>query len=125
MNKTSYLMPILLLLTLLGGCVNYNRDSGVENLWRKPQSFAKGETNSQQVLAALGPPSQVLAVGEQTIYYYLKEQVTREGLILLIYNETTEVSVFDRAIFIFDQTGVLIDFSYSKLAENFAEKNQD
>lgn len=118
-------MLMLLLLTVLGGCVNYNRDSGVENLWRKPQSFAKGETNSQQVLAALGPPSQVLAVGEQTIYYYLKEQVTREGLILLIYNETTEVSVFDRAIFIFDQTGVLIDFSYSKLAENFAENNKD
>lgn len=106
----------VLLISSLSACVNYSRDSGVENLWRQPQTFTNGTTTSQQVLMALGPPSQVLAIGNQTLYYYLKEQVTREGLILLIYNETTEVSVFDRAMFIFDPHGMLVDFSYSKLA---------
>ena len=96
------------------GCVNYTRESGVDNLWRKPQSFINGETTSKQVLAAIGPPSQVMSVGDKTIYYYLKEHVSRQGLILLIYNNTEEVSHFDRAIFIFDQQGVLEDFAYSK-----------
>ena len=115
--KMIYQTLIAIMLTsFLLGCVNYSRDSGVENLCRQPQTFTNGTTTSQQVLTALGPPSQVLSIGKKTIYYYLKEQVTREGLILLIYNETTEVSVFDRAMFIFDQQGVLVDFSYSKLA---------
>lgn len=107
----------ILLITLLSACVNYSRDSGVENLWRQPQAFNNGTTTSQQVLTALGPPSQVLSVGKQTIYYYLKEQLTREGLVLIVYNETTEVSTFDRAIFFFNEQGVLVDFSYSKHAK--------
>lgn len=98
------------------GCVNYTRESGVENLWRQPQSFINGSTTSKQVLAAIGPPSQVMAVGDKTIYYYLKEHVTRQGLILLIYNNTEEVSQFDRAIFIFNQQDILEDFAYSKHA---------
>ena len=118
MRKVYQSVIAFLLITLLSSCVNYSRDSGVENLWRQPQTFTNGTTTSQQVLTALGPPSQVLAIGKKTIYYYLKEQVKREGLILLIYNETTEISVFDRAMFIFDQQGVLVDFSYSKLPDS-------
>ncbi|KGJ92284.1 hypothetical protein [Colwellia psychrerythraea] len=118
MKRINQSLVAIILLCLLSGCVNYSRDSGVENLWRQPQSFTNGTTTNQQVLTALGPPSQVLAIGKQTLYYYLKEQVTREGLILLIYNDTTEISIFDRAMFIFDEQGILIDFSYSKLADN-------
>lgn len=117
MKQIRQSLVAIILLSLLSACVNYSRDSGVENLWRQPQSFTNGTTTSQEVLTALGPPSQVLAIGNKTLYYYLNEQVTREGLILLVYNETTEISVFDRAMFIFDQQGVLVDFSYSKLAE--------
>jgi len=117
MSKNRLTIPLILLITLLSGCVNYSRDSGVENLWRQPHTFNNGATTSQQILTALGPPSQVLAVGNQTVYYYLKEQVTRQGLILLLYNETTEVSTFDRAIFFFNEQGILEDFSYSKLAD--------
>jgi len=115
MIKFRFLMLISLL--MLTSCVNYSRDSGVENIWRQPQAFNNGTTTSQQVLTALGPPSQVLAVGKQTVYYYLKEQVIRQGLILLVYNETTEVSTFDRAIFFFNEQGILEDFSYSKMAD--------
>ena len=50
---------------IFSGCVNYSRDSGVENLWRQPQSFTYDTTTSQQVLRALGPPSQVLAIRKQ------------------------------------------------------------
>jgi len=117
MSQKYQIIIAVILLGVLSGCVHYSRDAGVENLWRQPQSFINGVTTSQKVLAALGPPSQVLTVGNQTVYYYLKEQVTREGLLLLIYNETTEVSVFDRAIFFFDEQGLLVDFSYSKMAE--------
>jgi len=116
--KTIYQsITVILLTTLLSACVNYSRDSGVENLWRQPQAFTHGTTTSQQVLIALGPPSQVLAVGKQTVYYYLKEHVTRQGLVLLVYNETTEVSTFDRAIFFFNKQGILEDFSYSKMVD--------
>jgi len=116
MKKVYQTIITMLLISFLAACVHYSRDSGVENLWRQPQAFTSGITTSKQVLAALGPPSQVLTVGHQTVYYYLKEQVTREGLLLLIYNETTEVSVFDRAIFFFNEQGLLADFSYSKMA---------
>ena len=116
MKKVSQLTISTMLIILLSACVNYNRDSGVENLWRQPQSFSNGSTTSREILTALGPPSQVLSVGTQTVYYYLKEQVTRQGLILLVYNETTEVSAFDRAIFFFNKQGILEDFSYSKTA---------
>ncbi len=116
MNTAIQSIIVILLTTLLSACVNYSRDSGVENLWRQPQSFNNGSTTSQQVLMALGPPSQVLSVGKKTVYYYLKEHVNRQGLILLVYNETTEVSVFDRAIFFFNEQGILEDFSYSKIA---------
>ncbi len=75
--ETKYKIIILtLLLSLLSGCVNYSREAGVENLWRDKQNFTNGKTNTQQVLKALGPPSQVLALNKKTIYYYLKEQVT-------------------------------------------------
>ncbi len=117
MNNKRLCIPLILVTSLLSACVNYSRDSGVENLWRQPQAFNNGTTTSQHVLTALGPPSQVLAVGKQTVYYYLKEQVKRQGLILLVYNETTEVSAFDRAIFFFNEQGILEDFSYSKMAD--------
>jgi outer membrane protein assembly factor BamE (lipoprotein component of BamABCDE complex) len=118
MSNKHQVIILTLLLSLLSGCVHYSRDSGVENLWRQPQAFTSRVTTSQQVLTALGPPSQVLSVGKQTVYYYLKEQVTRQGLVLLIYNETTEVSIFDRAIFFFNEQGILVDFSYSQLPRN-------
>ena len=64
--KNIYQTLIAIMLTsFLSGGVNYSRDSGVENLWRQPQSFTNDTTTSQQVLRALGPPSQVLAIRKQ------------------------------------------------------------
>jgi len=115
MKQKRNLVLISFILILLVGCVNYSKESGVENLWRQSHSFTNGKTTTKNVLAALGPPSQVLALGKKTIYYYLREEVTREGLILIIYNTTKEVTHFDRAIFIFTEQGLLEDFSYTKL----------
>jgi len=117
MKQKRNLVLISFILILLVGCVNYSRESGVENRWRESPNFTNGKTTTKQVLAALGPPSQVLALGNKTIYYYLKEEVTREGLILLVYNSTKEITLFDRAIFIFTEQGLLEDYSYTKLNE--------
>jgi len=67
-------------------------------------------------MAALGPPSQVIALHDQTLFYYLREQLTSKSYFLLVYNQTRENVTYDRAIFFFDKNGTLSDFAYSKEA---------
>lgn len=64
-------------------------------------------------MAALGPPSQVIALHDQTLFYYLREQLATKGLFLLLYNQMRENVSYDRAIFFFDRKGILTDFAYS------------
>jgi hypothetical protein len=106
---------VFLMLTSVTSCVNFSSESGVENLWRQQQSFINGESTSKDILKALGPPSQILALGKKSVYYYLKEEVSRQGLILVVFNQTDEIVKYDRAIFIFNEQDVLEDYSYSKL----------
>ena len=99
----------------LTGCIKGDHSTGVNNLWRTPGiSFAIGETTEQQVLDALGPPSQLIALEKYTVYYYLLEQSDKKGLITIIYNANTQKVVYDRAIFFFDSKGVLHHWSTSK-----------
>jgi hypothetical protein len=65
------------------------------------------------VLAALGPPSQLINLGNKTIFYYLQEQKQTRTLILILYNQTREKITYDRAIFFFDEQGRLTDFATS------------
>jgi len=67
-------------------------------------------------MSALGPPSQVIALQEQTIFYYLREQSRTKGFFLIIYNQTRQEIMYDRAIFLFNRQGVLSDFAYSQEA---------
>ncbi len=69
-----------------------------------------------EVLAALGPPSQVIALHDQTLFYYLREQLKTRAMFLLIYNQTHENVSYDRAIFFFNTNGILSDFAYSQEA---------
>jgi len=108
------LIFIISLVSQLTACVNYQRESGVENTWRSQQHFLNGVTTSKDVLVALGPPSQILQLKTKVIYYYLHEQVKGEGLVLLVYNTASETTIFDRAIFIFDDNNLLEDYSFSK-----------
>jgi hypothetical protein len=88
---------------------------GVKNLWRaeSPPVFERGKSTQHDVLKALGPPSQVISAGDQTLFYYLLEAKQSKSLVLILYNQTREQIVYDRAIFFFDAQGRLTEFATS------------
>ncbi len=111
-------MIVLFIVTAIfsiSGCVNYQRETGAENLWRSDsQQFKRGATTSADVLEKLGPPSQVLGIIDKTLFYYLQERVVGTSYIFLIFNKSEETTTFDRAMFIFDENGILEDYALSK-----------
>jgi len=100
------------------GCVSRQSQMGVENLWRMdpPPTFEAGKTTQSQVMESLGPPSQVIALGDQTLFYYLRENQKFQSFSVIIYAQSRERINYDRAIFFFDHDGVLVDFALSKEA---------
>lgn len=118
--KSSARLPVLAalaaaLLLACTGCVSKRSEMGVQNKWRDPTlpAFEKGHSTQSDVMRALGPPSQVIGLQEQTLFYYLREQSLTSAAVLIIYNNTRQQITYDRAIFFFDKQGVLTDFSYS------------
>ena len=109
------LLALALSIFALPGCVTRSSTQGVKNLWRAESVpvFERGRSTEHDVLAALGPPSQVISAGNRTIFYYLVEQKKSNGIRLLIYNQTVENIIYDRAIFFFDTQGRLTDFATS------------
>lgn len=97
------------------GCATHQSQMGVRNVWRDAPAppFAKGSSTQADVMAALGPPSQIIGLTDQTVFYYLREQAKSKGLFLILYNQTRENVDYDRAIFFFDRQGILTDFAYS------------
>lgn len=112
------LLALAFILLNFAGCVSKRSEMGVENRWRDPTvpSFEKGRSSEDDVMRALGPPSQVIALPEQTLFYYLREQSRTKALYLIIYNQTRQQIIYDRGIFFFNKQSVLIDFAYSKEA---------
>lgn len=108
------------------GCVVGSESKGVLNRWRAPGAaeFVPGETTQEEVAAQLGPPSQVLALQDKVIFYYLLEQAESEGVILILYNRSTTKVRYDRAIFFFDPEGRLIDYALSAEAAPY-EPDED
>ena len=107
-------LVLLATLAFTPACIRSERLAGVNNLWRKAGTrFAPGKTTEQQVLDALGPPSQLIALKEYTVYYYMLEKSTDDGMITIVYNTSKESVVYDRAIFFFDAEGVLHHWSSS------------
>jgi hypothetical protein len=106
---------VLMAVLTAAGCVSKNSQQGVENRWRGENVpvFKIGETTEHAVLQALGPPSQLINLGNQTVFYYLQEQKRTRSLILIIYNQTGEKITYDRAIFFFDTQGRLSEFATS------------
>ena len=78
-----------------------------------PEPFV-GTTTQAEILEALGPPSQVIGLRDQTVFYYLQEQSKGRGAIFIVYNQVSEKVVYDRAIFFFDSGGVLRDYALSR-----------
>lgn len=107
----------LALMLAIAACSRADTTTGVENLWREEGfSVTKGETTEAEVLAALGPPSQLINLGRETVYYYLAEEFRSDRLLLIVYNRTRRSSAFDRAIFFFGPGGVLTKASFSATA---------
>ena len=101
---------------VLSGCTSYTRMRGVENTWRDPTIAAPvaGETTQAQVIDRYGPPSQIIGLEDQTVFYYLTERNKGSGTILIFYNWLNEKVTYDRAIFFFDAQGVLVDYGFSR-----------
>ena len=108
-------LALLGLALLFSGCASRQSQLGVKNLWRNNDSaqFEKGTTTQSDVMQVLGPPSQVIGLQDQTIFYYLREQLKSKSLVLVIYNDTREQITYDRAIFFFDTKGILKDYAFS------------
>lgn len=102
-------------LLMVAGCASYSGDNGVENRWRSPAVpvWKPGVTTEQSVTEVLGPPSQLIGLENETVYYYLREHRSGRGLVLLIYNWGHQTLTYDRAIFFFDKKGMLTKYSYS------------
>ncbi|EED35190.1 hypothetical protein NOR51B_1135 [Luminiphilus syltensis NOR5-1B] len=98
---------------VLMGCAQYDSERGVDVAWQ-PETLAQfqvGKTTRTDVMATLGPPSQVVNLGDETLLYYLNERAEGNGLILLVYNRFEIDTRYDRAVFIFGADGLLEDFS--------------
>lgn len=116
--RAAFCLPLIcaLILSLLGsGCATKQSEMGVKNLWRDPSlpAFKKGKTTQSDVMRVLGPPSQVIGLRDQTLFYYLREQLQTKAVFLVVYNQTREQITYDRAIFFFDSKGVLVDYALS------------
>lgn len=115
MNDTRYLRLAALLLgvAILAGCAQYDSQRGVEVSWTPAAlgGFERGATTRSEVMEALGPPSQLVNLGAETVLYYLNEDTRGRGLLLLLYNRFDVATRYDRAVFIFDAEGRLTDYS--------------
>ena len=108
--------PLLLILVLLTGCANWSEDAWVDNHWRADgvPEWAAGVTTAEEVMAVLGPPTQIINLGVRVVYYYLTENVSGRGYYFLVYNTTSSRTSYDRAIFFFYGDGRLERYAYSK-----------
>lgn len=101
------------------GCASLNSERGTENLWRTADAaqWKAGETTEQDILDILGPPSQLIALNDEVVYYYMLEQAKKRTMIFFVYNTTRQKVTYDRAMFIFDQAGVLKKYSLSPVTD--------
>ena len=113
MYKCTLLIALVLLTSLLGACAQFESKRGVEVNWQDTvtNELVNGTSTRKDVLTLLGPPSQVIALGGETAFYYLFEHSEGEGLILIVYNRMRINTRYDRAIFFFDEDDTLTEFA--------------
>jgi len=87
--------------------------NGVQNTWHTftPDQFQPGVTSQADVLEQLGPPSQVIALGERSVFYYLSQRQSGRALVFVVWNQANDQTRYDRAVFFFDASGVLTEFA--------------
>ena len=113
MKYPALLLATLVSALLLASCAQYDTRRGVEVTWLPAVTgqLVKGSSTRRDVLALLGPPSQLISLGDETVLYYLFEHSEGEGLILLLYNRMEIETRYDRAVFFFDGNDVLTDYA--------------
>ena len=115
------LVALAALMLAATGCVKIDEERGVDNKWRdNPAGFVNGKTTKAEVLRLLGPPSQVIALKDEVVFYYVREQLKGRQTILILYNTVEEKTIYDRAIFFFNRRGILTQHSIS--AEKIPKK---
>lgn len=102
-----------LLTVIAAGCAQYENKRGVEVTWQDSVTgqLVRGKSTRSEVLALLGPPSQVISLGEETVLYYLFERSKGDGLVLILYNRMKINTRYDRAVLFFDENDILTDFA--------------
>ncbi|MEE4190643.1 MAG: outer membrane protein assembly factor BamE [Halieaceae bacterium] len=113
MSTISRMLLLLTAVAFLSGCVQFRNQRGIEVAWQDEvvARLQKGESTRADVLALLGPPSQVIALEDETVLYYLFEDAEGDGLLLIVYNNIKIQTHYDRAIFFFDENDVLSDYA--------------
>ncbi|NQX88127.1 MAG: hypothetical protein HRT77_05655 [Halioglobus sp.] len=113
MKKTATRMALLFIVPLLCACAQYENQRGVDVNWQNDITgrLVKDKSTRQDVLALLGPPSQIISLDNESVLYYLFEHSQGEGLILILYNRMRINTRYDRAVFFFDENDVLIDYA--------------
>lgn len=113
MTRLSHCAAALLFVTFLGACAQYENKRGVDVNWQSSITgkLVKGETTRKEILALLGPPSQLISLNEESVLYYLFEHSEGEGLILIVYNRMKINTRYDRAVFFFDENDILTDYA--------------
>ena len=119
-RKLTVLGTLLLALLLLQGCVQFKSRRGIEVAWQDEvvANLQSGQSTRADVLALLGPPSQVISLDDETVLYYLFEKAEGDGVLLILYNSIDIGYHYDRAIFFFDENDVLSDYSTRVYAQD-------
>jgi outer membrane protein assembly factor BamE (lipoprotein component of BamABCDE complex) len=113
MTRQVLSISLILLVSLLSACAQFESKRGVEVNWQDTvtEKLVTGESTRRDVLTLLGPPSQVIALDSESALYYLFEHSEGEGLILILYNRMRIDTRYDRAIFFFNEQDVLTEFA--------------
>ena len=113
--KAVAVVLILVMALGLSSCFRYQSLDGVKNTWREisVDQFQRGVTTQAEILEMLGPPSQMIALGDQTVFYYLMQKKAGSGKVFILWNDAREETRYDRAVFFFSEAGVLEEFSVS------------
>ncbi|UCH46611.1 MAG: hypothetical protein JSU95_10830 [Betaproteobacteria bacterium] len=117
MRNTLFVTSLITgLIVLSSGCTSWQTDKGVEAIWRQPDhgQWSVGSTTDEDVISALGPPSQMIALDDETVFYYMREKSKGQAYIFILWNTSQQTVEYDRAVFFFDKQGVLLKYAYSK-----------
>lgn len=123
LNNKFFLIPIFSLFILITACFTLSDRQGVDNLWRdesKVQNIEEGKTTQNEIIQLFGPPSQIINLDNGVVFYYLLQEKRGKGMFLLLFNFKDEKVSYDRAIFFFDNGGILTDYGFS--VENIERK---